>query len=202
MRRCSLKWARSFTVIPMHFFRFGQTSAELSRHSLLSAAFAQVLRYAIASVDSGATRGSALRLCSHWRAVCRSTAPRRAPRRISSPSKISGAISPSQGIAVNTTSPVNILVTRYGSPISKSIYADATQGKANGTGSEFPAEMKAEGYAIIPDGKGLAITAASDAGIFYALQTVKQLFTGSGTNAMLHTAVIRDWPAMKYRGTG
>jgi hexosaminidase len=107
----------------------------------------------------------------------------------------------SQGIAVNTASPVNILVTRYGSPISKSIYADASQGKANGVaGSEFPTEMKAEGYAIIPDGKGLAITAASDVGLFYALQTVKQLFMGSGANAMLHTAVIRDWPAMKYRG--
>jgi hexosaminidase len=106
-----------------------------------------------------------------------------------------------QGIAVNSTSPVNILVTRYGAPISKSIYADASQGKVSGAaGSEFPAEMKAEGYAIIPDGKGLAITAASDAGLFYALQTVKQLFMGSGTNATLHTAVIRDWPAMKYRG--
>jgi hexosaminidase len=106
----------------------------------------------------------------------------------------------SQGIAVNATSPVNILVMRYGSTLSKSIYDDATQGKSNGAGTELPAEMKAEGYAIIPDGKGLAITAASDAGIFYALQTVKQLFTGSGLKAMLQTAVIRDWPAMKYRG--
>ena len=103
----------------------------------------------------------------------------------------------SQGIAVNTSSPVNILVTRYGSPISKSIYADSSQDKAS---TELPSEMKAEGYAIIPDGKGLAITAASDAGIFYALQTVKQLITGSGTSATLHTAAIRDWPAMKYRG--
>jgi hypothetical protein len=60
--------------------------------------------------------------------------------------------------------------------------------------------MKDEGYAIIPDGKGLAITAASGPGIFYALQTVKQLVTGYGANALLHTATIRDWPAMRYRG--
>jgi hexosaminidase len=53
---------------------------------------------------------------------------------------------------------------------------------------------------MIPDGKGLALTAATDSGIFYALQTVKQLVTGSGANAVLHTATIRDWPAMKYRG--
>jgi hypothetical protein len=64
----------------------------------------------------------------------------------------------------------------------------------------MPGEMKPEGYAIIPDGKGLALTAASDAGVFYALQTVKQLVTGSGANAVLHTATILDWPAMKVRG--
>jgi hexosaminidase len=105
----------------------------------------------------------------------------------------------SQGVAVNASSPVNILVVRYGPPISRSILADAAQKKGDAP-AEFPAEMKAEGYAIIPDGKGLAVTAASDAGIFYALQTVKQLVTGYGNNAVLHTASIRDWPAMRYRG--
>ena len=64
----------------------------------------------------------------------------------------------------------------------------------------MPDEMKPEGYAIIPDGKGLAMTAATGPGIFYALQTAKQLITGYGANAMLHQAKIRDWPAMKYRG--
>jgi len=104
----------------------------------------------------------------------------------------------SQGITVNATAPASILVTRYGSPISKSILSDASPDKKPLT--DFPAEMKPEGYAIIPDGKGLAITADSGSGIFYALQTVKQLVTGHGANATLHTATIRDWPAMRYRG--
>ncbi len=101
---------------------------------------------------------------------------------------------------------MNILVTRYGTTLSKSIYTESlTPGTAAGataapSGSDMPDEMKPEGYSIIPDGRGLAITAASDAGIFYALQTVKQLITGYGANAVLHTARIRDWPAMKYRG--
>ncbi|MCL2660434.1 MAG: beta-N-acetylhexosaminidase [Acidobacteriaceae bacterium] len=103
----------------------------------------------------------------------------------------------SQGIAVNQSSPVNLLVTRYGSTIARSIYSDATSAEAP---AEFPAEMKAEGYVIIPDGKGLAITAASDAGIFYALQTVKQMITGTGAAAVLRQAAIRDWPAMPIRG--
>jgi N-acetyl-beta-hexosaminidase len=105
----------------------------------------------------------------------------------------------SQGVTVNPSSPVNLLVTRYGSPLSRSILSDASGKKGDGP-SEFPAEMKAEGYAIIPDGKGLAITAASDSGIFYALQTVKQLVSGYGNQAVLHTASVRDWPAMRYRG--
>ena len=117
-----------------------------------------------------------------------------------------------QGVALNTTSAVNILVTRYGSPLAKSIYSEAASsgaaaqsgGAAARNGGAAPAEMpdamKPEGYAIIPDGKGLALTAATDAGVFYALQTVKQLVTGTGANAVLHTATIRDWPAMKYRG--
>jgi len=107
----------------------------------------------------------------------------------------------SQGIAINANSPVTLLVMRYGSTLSKSIYRDSLPGGSNAAAAEeMPAEMKAEGYVIIPDGKGLAITAASDAGIFYAIQTVKQLVTGTGANAVLHTATIRDWPAMKYRG--
>jgi hexosaminidase len=105
----------------------------------------------------------------------------------------------SQGVTVSASSPVNILVVRYGPTISRSILADASPQKAAAP-ADFPAEMKAEGYAIIPDGKGLAVTAASDSGIFYALQTVKQLVSGFGPNAVLRTATIRDWPAMRYRG--
>ena len=100
------------------------------------------------------------------------------------------------GVAVNTTSAVNILVARYGTPLAKSIYTQAAKNAA----AEMPEEMKPEGYAIVPDGKGLALTAATDSGIFYALQTVKQMVTGYGANAVLHQATIRDWPAMKYRG--
>jgi len=107
------------------------------------------------------------------------------------------------GIATEAPAGTSILVMRFGSSLSKAIYRDSLRQPNTGDADrplEMPEEMKAEGYAMIPDGKGLALTAASDAGIFYALQTVKQLVTGSGANAVLHTATIRDWPAMKYRG--
>jgi hypothetical protein len=67
-------------------------------------------------------------------------------------------------------------------------------------GVKLDPAMHDEGYAIIPTEKGLAVIADSAAGIFYGVQTVKQMITGNGGSATLQRAVIRDWPAMKYRG--
>src|SRR5450631_1632064 len=86
-----------------------------------------------------------------------------------------------QGIQINTTAPVNILIARYGTPLAQSIYAGTVP--QPDPAAQMLDEMKPEGYAIIPDGKGLALTAATDSGIFYAVQTVKQLVTGYGVNA-------------------
>jgi hexosaminidase len=105
-----------------------------------------------------------------------------------------------RGIVVNTTSAVTVLVARYGAALANSVYTDAAHTLAPSSPAEMPADMRPEGYAIHPDGKGLALTGASDVGVFYALQTVKQMITGSGGNAVLHRATILDWPAMKYRG--
>jgi hypothetical protein len=64
----------------------------------------------------------------------------------------------------------------------------------------FDDAMKAEGYVVTPTPKGVAVIAASAEGLFYGAQTVKQLVVGSGPTAVLKTAWIRDWPAMRYRG--
>jgi len=64
----------------------------------------------------------------------------------------------------------------------------------------FDAAMREEGYALAVTERGASIVAASDAGIFYALQTLKQLFAGAGDQATLTPALIRDWPAMRWRG--
>ncbi|HUH61733.1 MAG TPA: family 20 glycosylhydrolase, partial [Terracidiphilus sp.] len=66
---------------------------------------------------------------------------------------------------------------------------------------QFDPAMHDEGYVLVPDGKhGAAIIAETAAGIFYGAQTVKQLIHGSGTDATLLAATIRDWPAMLHRG--
>jgi len=65
----------------------------------------------------------------------------------------------------------------------------------------FSPEMHDEGYILVPDGQGgLAVIAETSAGIFYGVQTIKQLMRGSGTDEVLLAPTLRDWPAMAHRG--
>ena len=62
-------------------------------------------------------------------------------------------------------------------------------------------EKPEEAYKIAPaDGRSLTVSAETGAGIFYGVQTVKQLIRGSGKDAVLLVPTIRDWPAMAHRG--
>jgi hexosaminidase len=65
---------------------------------------------------------------------------------------------------------------------------------------KFSDEMKAEGYIIHTSSSGLTVVGDAAPGVFYGVQTVKQLIEGDGKRAVLHGANIRDWPAMRYRG--
>lgn len=64
----------------------------------------------------------------------------------------------------------------------------------------FDRAMQEEGYVLVASTDGATIVAENATGIFYGLQTLKQLFTGAGDRAQLHPATIRDWPAMRWRG--
>ena len=68
------------------------------------------------------------------------------------------------------------------------------------TAAGFDPAMRAEGYRVDPTDNGLRVTALTTEGLFYGAQTVKQLIAGVGTQAVLTSAVIRDWPALRYRG--
>ncbi len=71
---------------------------------------------------------------------------------------------------------------------------------AGGEAQGFEPAMREEGYRIEAAAHGLRVTALSSAGLFYGMQTVKQMVTGRGADAVLHVATVRDWPAMRYRG--
>lgn len=64
----------------------------------------------------------------------------------------------------------------------------------------FDDAMKDEGYVLVAEPRSITVVGASAAGVFYGAQTVKQLITGHGAALTLQTGVVRDWPAMRWRG--
>ncbi len=64
----------------------------------------------------------------------------------------------------------------------------------------FDSAMTAEGYLLLADSTGAHVIGANARGVFYGVQTLKQLVHGNGASARFQAATIRDWPAMKYRG--
>jgi hypothetical protein len=64
----------------------------------------------------------------------------------------------------------------------------------------FDAAMEDEGYVLAIEPHRASIVAASSAGIFYGVQTFKQLLPLPGGKRAIPTGTVRDWPAMKYRG--
>ncbi len=67
-------------------------------------------------------------------------------------------------------------------------------------GLVFDAAMEDEGYVLSVEPHEAFVVAASASGIFYGVQTLKQLLPLPGGKPVLPTGTVRDWPAMKYRG--
>jgi len=75
-----------------------------------------------------------------------------------------------------------------------------------GAGAALPVDKETAGpdsreaYSLLVTPRGAEVRAASSAGLFYGVQTLLQLVEGSGPQAVLPVAAIRDWPALPYRG--
>ena len=57
-----------------------------------------------------------------------------------------------------------------------------------------------ESYKISITPNRLMITASSSAGLFYGVQTIRQMIEGNGDKAFLPEAEIEDWPSIAFRG--
>jgi hypothetical protein len=64
----------------------------------------------------------------------------------------------------------------------------------------FDPAMEPEGYALVLEAHEAAIVGATSAGVFYGVQTFKQLLPLPGAPRVVPTGAVRDWPAMRYRG--
>lgn len=57
-----------------------------------------------------------------------------------------------------------------------------------------------EAYTIKVTPQNVNISSKSSAGLFYAVQTIRQMIEGTGGGAVIPAAEIQDWPSMAYRG--
>jgi len=64
----------------------------------------------------------------------------------------------------------------------------------------FDPGMESEGYVLVIDPHEAFVVGASGSGVFYGVQTLKQLLPLPGAPRELPTGTVRDWPAMRYRG--
>ncbi len=77
--------------------------------------------------------------------------------------------------------------------------ADGRPGARVALALEPEPEGPAEGYRLVADGDGVRISAATAAGLFYGLQTLRQLVPLDGSGRVPHVA-IEDAPRFPYRG--
>jgi hexosaminidase len=99
-----------------------------------------------------------------------------------------------RGISVTRGTEVSLRVRllRAENPVAKKILSERS--------SVFTPATHDEGYFLIANGSSVTVIGETAAGIFYGIQTLKQLIVGQGRSAVFHATSIRDWPAMKYRG--
>ncbi|MDD3108783.1 MAG: glycoside hydrolase family 20 zincin-like fold domain-containing protein [Alistipes sp.] len=66
-------------------------------------------------------------------------------------------------------------------------------------GLTFPEHFSDEGYLLLCDEQGVIISAQTAAGVFYGVQTLRQLTYLTDNGYCIRGAAIRDTPAMRYR---
>lgn len=65
---------------------------------------------------------------------------------------------------------------------------------------ELPEEARSEGYIVKVTSENIIVIAETEAGLFYGVQTLKQLIRSNKDVKELTGIHIVDWPSMRYRG--
>ncbi|MDP9263836.1 MAG: glycoside hydrolase family 20 zincin-like fold domain-containing protein, partial [Acidobacteriota bacterium] len=71
----------------------------------------------------------------------------------------------------------------------------AAQGLKN-----FDQKLGEKGYLLLADSSQVIVAGGGGAGLFYGVQTLRQLIRPQGGRAVCPGVQIRDWPAMQWRG--
>ena len=96
---------------------------------------------------------------------------------------------------------MSLSITYTKDPNSHLIVLDSDQpGHAVPDINEITGNQSREAYRISVTANKVQITAKSDAGLFYALQTLRQLIIDEDNNSYIPEVDIEDYPAFAYRG--
>jgi len=98
-----------------------------------------------------------------------------------------------RGVVVSSAAATRIYLLRDTSVAGKNALSRAKAAMDQAMGDE--------GYVLFTSGRNIYVVGHSASGVFYGAQTAKQLVSGQGRDAIFEGCRIRDWPAMKYRGT-
>ncbi|ADB36671.1 Glycoside hydrolase, family 20, catalytic core [Spirosoma linguale DSM 74] len=102
----------------------------------------------------------------------------------------------------------NLLTERSGKPVQSGSSATASTVRylVRTAGQELPGTHEAttgntrEQYTLTITRKGIDINAQTSTGLYYAVQTIRQLIQGQGPQAFLPFVTISDQPKLAYRG--
>ena len=78
---------------------------------------------------------------------------------------------------------------------------EGTKDEPLGKPGEQAGPNSREAYDLTVSQQGVKIHARTSAGIYYGVETLRQLVEGEGTTAALPEVEIHDWPSLAYRGT-
>jgi hypothetical protein len=101
-------------------------------------------------------------------------------------------IAPAAAESTAAQPPYRITLLRNGSDVAKAGLA--------GNNLAFDPVMESEGYILVIGPHDAAVIGATGSGVFYGVQTFKQLLPLPGAPRVIPTGTVRDWPAMQYRG--
>jgi hexosaminidase len=67
-------------------------------------------------------------------------------------------------------------------------------------GIKLDAQLGDEGYVLLADSSHILVAGTTAEGLFYGVQTLRQLLRPDGKSLMCPAVVVQDWPSMTWRG--
>ncbi len=89
---------------------------------------------------------------------------------------------------------------RKASILVGTIETAAVQAALKRVAMNVPVDLDAEGYLLSVSASEVIVAGKTAAGVFYGLQTLKQLVQGQANSSYIQGAKILDWPTMRWRG--